>query len=362
MKKKFVIMAILFAPFLLPFVATSIEEKQVARLAWFTKIPNEGTQEQLAKYFDFFIFTKSDEEYREELKAKGVRSTFLQYLLFPAIQNPKSHGGRPYRNQVADRAADFAGLRAKNADWFLYDERGKLLEDDSGYVMMDPANSGWRKFWLERAKESQENLGWDGVFLDNVEASLVKREQRGQMPAKYRDEGSYLAAIESFLHYISQNYFRPSRRLLYANIISIKDRSVWFRYLKHLDGAMYEGFALDWRGYRQPEEWNEHLEWAEETQKTGKEMILVSQGEKNDLPRQQFAYASYLLIANGKASFRYAHQNHYREVWVYNNYDLELGTPKGARYRKEDGTWCRDFMKGRVCANPQNHKSEITTR
>lgn len=362
MKKSFGVLNLISILLLLVLIPGSNESETnpVSRLAWFYKSSETVNTETLTKYFDFFILTKSDEEFRDRLKSKGVQSFFLQYLLFPAIQNPKSYGGRPYRNQVADRTGDFLEIHTKHPDWFLYDEKGKLLEDQGGYVMMDPANPGWRKFWLDRAKESQERLGWDGVFLDNVEASLVKRKQRGQMPARYRDEASYQQAIEGFLQYMSQNYFRPSGHLLYANIISVNDRSVWFRYLKHLDGVMLESFALDWRGYRRPEEWNEHLEWVEQAQKTGKDVILVAQGEKNDLPRQQFGYASYLLIANGKASFRYAHQDHYREVWVYDNYDLDLGQPKGVRYKKEEGAWCRDFSKGRVCANPHTQKSDIS--
>ena len=332
--------------------------QSVRRLAWFTKEPKVGTVDQLAKYFDLFVLTKSDETYRDQIKQKGAKGPFLQYLLFPAIQNPKSRE-KPYRNQVADRVGDYAILLKDHPDWFLRGDDGKPLEDDAGYVLMDPANPAWQKFWLERAKEGQEKLGWDGVFLDNVEASLAKREQRKQMPVKYRNEAEYLNAIESFLDFISTSYFRPSKRPLYANIISIRDRAVWFRYLKHLDGGMYEGFAVDWRGYRSPEEWLEHLDWAERTQQMGKDMMLVSQGEKEDRDRQQFAYASYLLVANGRATFRYAHQDHYRELWAYENYDFDLGAPKGARYNRDDQTWCRDFEKGKVCANPKTHVGNI---
>src|SRR5687768_16637223 len=111
----------------------------VVQLAWFTKVPKKGSAEQMAKYFDLFVLTKSDEDYRDQLKEKGVQATFLQYLLFPAIQNPRIKG-RPYRNQVADQPGDYERLVKDHPDWFLKDDDGRLLEDDGGYVMMDPAN------------------------------------------------------------------------------------------------------------------------------------------------------------------------------------------------------------------------------
>ena len=338
--------------------SNSDSTQKIRTLAWFTKVPKVGSQNQMVKYFDFFVLTKSDEPYRDELKAKGVSSSFVQYLLFTGIQRPE-HGKKPHRNQVADQEGDFERIKKNHPDWFLYDKNGNAMDDGDGYFMMDPAHPGWQKFWLDRARQSQEQLGWDGVFLDNVEASLIKRRRMNQVPAKYETEQSYLNAIESFLSFMSSNYFRPKGKLLYANIITLKNTNIWFRYLKYLDGAMTENFAVDWHDYRSAEEWMENLQWAEETQKIGKQIILVSQGNQNDQFRQQFAFASYLLIANGSAMFRYAHQNHYREVWIYPNYDLDLGSSKGNRYKSAGGNWCRDFTRGRVCANPVTHRSEI---
>ena len=90
----------------------------------------------------------------------------------------------------------------------------------------------------------------------------------------------------------------------------------------------------------------------------GKDIILVSQGTKDDLELQEFAFASYLLVNQGRAIFRYANSNKYREVWVYENYNVPLGAPLGPRYKDGDA-WRRDFTNGTVMVNPDTHKSEI---
>ena len=120
-----------------------------------------------------------------------------------------------------------------------------------------------------------------------------------------------------------------------------------------------ESFATDWSdGFREHDDWEQQLELAESVLSQGKTVILVSQGDKNDLDRQKFAFASYLLVANGDAVFRYANSDSYREVWLYDNYKLDLGTPLGKRYQS-DGAWRRDFTNGYVTVDPKDHTAEI---
>ena len=95
----------------------------------------------------------------------------------------------------------------------------------------------------------------------------------------------------------------------YANIVSVDDDKVWDQYMKHLDGVMIgNSLGTDWdRGYPSQTDWEEQMEQAEQALKRGKTLILVAQGKQEDLELQKFALASYLLIANGNAYFRYTH-------------------------------------------------------
>ena len=94
-----------------------------------------------------------------------------------------------------------------------------------------------------------------------------------------------------------------------------------------------------------------HSNIMEEAHRRGKTTILVSQGEQDDLKRQAFSFASYLLVANEYAFFRYAQSGFYSQLWLYENYNLELGAPLSPRYR-EGANWRRDFLNGYVTVNP----------
>ncbi len=86
----------------------------------------------------------------------------------------------------------------------------------------------------------------------------------------------------------------------------------------------------------------------------------MAQGDQADTNRQNFAFASYLLISNGKVAFRYGNDSAYSQVWLYNNYSAQLGSPLGARYQTGT-TWRRDFTNGYVIVDPTNHTATIST-
>jgi hypothetical protein len=327
------------------------------QLAFFYKPPYDNNADTLAQHFDNYILTKMDEPFRDILKSKGVTCPFLQYIRVDAIMDPGSCTAQPYRNQAADQIGDFCDINSNHSDWFLYDTNGNKIISD-GYYMMDPGNQGWRDFFLSRVKPTQETLGWDGIFLDNVEASFGKREQQGQIPKKYT-ETTYTNAIKDFLSFLYNSYFKTTGRPMHGNIITVKDPAVWFSYLTYMDGAMQESFAVDWStGYRSLTEWEEHLSRAEQTQSSGKRVLLIAQGPETDGARQNFSYGSYLLVANGKAAFRYTDGDYYREYWLYSNYDIDLGTPLGPRY-EQNGIWYRDFTQGKVTVDPNAHTAII---
>ena len=110
------------------------------------------------------------------------------------------------------------------------------------------------------------------------------------------------------------------------------------------------------------------LRRAETTQARGKRMMLIAQGGADNAeatwqpfnPRQQFAFASYLLVTDGAAAFRYA-DSPYRYIWLYDNYTLDLGRPLGPRYQ-DGGVWRRDFERGAVAVDSLTHDAAITLK
>ncbi len=331
----------------------------IIRLAWFYKPPDETQLDLVVKQSDFFILTHKDESARSQLKAKGVTVPISQYLLFLVINDPGDCEEQPNGNQVAYKPGDFCQMSQLHPDWFLLDKNSNRISSSKNSYYMDPGNEGFRAFWLERARELQETYGWDNIFLDNVEASRSKMVGNGRSLAKYPDDKSYQQAVEDFLAYIRQNYFQPKNKPIYANIVSVDDDSVWESYLQYVDGAMIESFATDWsNGYSSRDEWEQEMNQAEQALLEGKTLILVAQGKQKDAKLQNFAFASYLLIANGNAFFRYTNSDSYRELWLYENYSLDLGMPLGNRYKYQGG-WRRDFATGHVTVKPQKNQAEI---
>jgi hypothetical protein len=334
---------------------------QAVKLAWFYRPPKDGDLDTVAKNFDNYILIKSDETVRDALKKKGTNGPFLQYLLLDEIRDPGSCTATPWLNQVADQPGDYCRISQEHPDWFMLDSNGKPIMDGTT-AYMDPGNQEYREFWLARARKTQEELGWDGLFIDNVEASLDKMHRMGVTPAKYPDDASYQAAIEGFLKYLYTSYFNPQGHSMLANVIEANDRDIQKRYLTYLDGAMMEAFAVGWdNDYISASAWEDQMDFTEKAQAQNKSLILVSQGARDDSKREEFALASYLLISGGKASFRYTYYNdNYDEIWLYDNYQYNLGEPLGPRYQ-DGSTWRRDFSGGTVTVDPSKHTATIST-
>jgi hypothetical protein len=337
---------------------------ELVNLAFFYKPPSNSDAITIAANFKSVILTGGDETFRNSLASSGFNSTIPQYFRAEAIQDPGNCTSSPAKNQIANRAGDFCSISQNHPDWFLLDTNGNRMKTSStsGYYRMDPGNTGWRNFFVTRLLETQQQSGWSGLFLDNVEASLSAIQSSGQTSAKYSDNASYQAAVGGFLQHLYQNYALPYGRPLLGNIIARQDDATWYSYIQYMDGAMQERWSVAWSitDYLSENKWKSDMVLAEQTQSKGKYIILVAPGDKTNTSRQNFAFASYLLISNGKAAFRYADDDLYREVWLYENYNVDLGSPTGPRY--QIGTaWRRDFTKGYVVVDPVNRTAAIST-
>jgi hypothetical protein len=331
------------------------------QFAWFYKPPeNPAELYAVASNFSFFILTRNDEPDREKLAKIGAEGNILQYLRFEAVMDPGDCQTKPFQNQAANLEGDFCLIKEQHSDWFLKDINGNSIKfNDIGYVVMDSGNTGWQSFFLEKVKGFQKDPGWEGLFLDNLDASLGRFEVEGKLLTHYTDDKSYQDAVVDHLSRLSKNLHQTQHKLLFANITYLRQPEVWFRYLEYLDGAMLEAFAADWEnGYLTESEWLSQLDLAEATQLKGKTIILVTQGAPDDSNRMLFGLASYLLVNNGQAYFRYTNDLAYRQVWSYPEFKIDLGQPKGPRY-KESGIWKRDFENGSVSVDPLNHTGEL---
>jgi len=336
---------------------------EIINLAHFYKPPSNSDAATMASNFNTIVLTGGDESFRDQLSADGFGSAVPQYFRSDGIQDPGNCTSSPANNQFAYKAGDFCNISQNHPDWFLLDTNGNRMRTSptSNYYRMDYGSAGWRDFVITRILEIQQQRGWSGLFLDNLEAGLSEIQRDGITPAKYPDNASYQAAVSGFLNHLYVNYSQAYNRPLVANIIARPDDAVWYNYIQNLSGAMQERWAVGWSSteYVTASKWQSDLALAENTQSRGKFIILVAQGDKADTNRQNFAFGSYLLISNGKAAFRYGNDDAYSQAWLYNNYNVQLGSPLGARY--QSGTfWRRDFTNGYVLVDPVNHTATIS--
>lgn len=139
---------------------------------------------------------------------------------------------------------------------------------------------------------------------------------------------------------------------------------MWDVYISLMDGAMLEDFAVGWQSgvFKSSQQWINQIDSLEDSQKKGKHVTLVAQGDQGDLDRQSFALASYLLVNAGSASFRYSDaRGKYNQFWDYDNYQKAraLGKPIKERQPLAQGAWRRDFENGYIIVNPESHEGKI---
>lgn len=351
------------------------------RLAYFhTMSSNSDSPDTLAERVGFIVLTAGDEEYRDALRRAGYDGSILQYLNASQVNGPG-----PYRDSSAACDAEFAPLRngilrnvgdfcrdvQPNESWFLHNGAGERLYStigDTGVLYhMNPGNPAWRAF-ASQAIASEivgpKANGYDGLFLDNVELSLTRLtdqvDNADGVVREFKQDSDYRAAWEDYLRQIRARVGESSQ--LWANLVSDTNAgTTWPGYLAHLDGAMSPAFAT---GYDPlpAEKWENNLDQAAAAIENGKGIIAVSLGERDDAEWQQFALASYLLIADSERTyFRYMSDESSEALltlWIYPNYDITLGAALGPR-TKTGAIWRREFQCGYIEVNPTSRQGAI---
>jgi hypothetical protein len=129
---------------------------------------------------------------------------------------------------------------------------------------------------------------------------------------------------------------------------------------------MDESFSVSWVDrWRSPDEWQGQLQRAQRWLDMGKGLVMVGQGPQDDTSRMDFTLASFLLVANENAFFRYTRfDSYYNSLWLYPEYDTarSLGLPLGVCREVSGGVWHRDFEHGYVEANPTEHWGRVVVQ
>lgn len=333
----------------------------------------------LAEHIDWLMMRYGAENLRDEVQESGYHHVLPQYLLLFQIYGPgpyKNSDKRcknsytPLQNNVM-WTRDFCEQVHSHEDWFLHNRKGERLykkeriwDGTEAYqYYMNPGSPGFRRFWVAQVRRQQE-AGWQSLFLDNVAATYdyisTRVDNKDRRMAEYRSQAEWQTAVVGMLRAIREAF--PERQV-WGNITEAPAAaSAWDRYRAELDGIQEERFATNWVGQPplSPRDWDAMLARIERTLAAGKGVVLYGQGHQNDFPRMRFSLASYLLVAtpDQRATFRYTHTRSYETLWWYPEYELNLGAPRGPRFRDDD-RWLREFACGLVVVNPARQQADI---
>jgi hypothetical protein len=249
---------------------------------------------------------------------------------------------------------------AQHPDWFLKDADGNRLhfKDYPTALVMDVANPAYQQAGLANVVSEVKAAGFDGVFLDDANASLrwVLPGGSGECD-KYPTDASWQSAAFSFLDQMAQQ-LRQAGLLVAANIGgSTVTPGLWQKWNGPLDGAMEESFTNGGAGRDSVAngQWLAKLHHARWSEAHGK--IAFDHAVTARRSGARYGLATMLLVANGENRF-YASTDYEHEVW-WPEYRTAraLGRPIGGYRVTRKGVYRREFTHGVVLVNPRTRSA-----
>jgi hypothetical protein len=258
-----------------------------------------------------------------------------------------------------------SGVSASEApeSWFLKNTSGQKFTSWSYEWLwaMDIGSPAYQQRWYENVIGELEGKGWDGVFLDDANASMKYCYEPSKV-AKYPTDAAYAAAMESALAYIGPK-IQARGKLAIANFAQwVEAPQIYNRWLGYLSGGLDEMFVKWGRGagegYRPSYQWEDQVAEAEYAASQGKIFIGFTQGAKGETQAARYGYASVLLGGNDSASYAFT-PNYTEETWLP-EYEYEIGSAVGAETEDRNGVHRRQFQNGLVLVNPTGSAQAVS--
>lgn len=284
------------------------------------------------------------------LKRQNPGLTVLVYQNFGSISVGAAADG------LSSSGVPYSQAARVHGGWFLATPTGARIPE-SGYpylFMADVGNRGYQRRWTANVVGLLRRGPWDGVFMDDVNAS-PRPEAGSAAIARYPTDRAYQSAVGSMLRYAGPRV-HATGKLAIANIGEWVDHPALARsWLRELDGGMDEKYvkwsAQPGTGYREPHQWLSQEREVLTTQRMGKRFLAVTAATPGDAHAQLYGWASLLLVANGGASYLAADTYNGAEPWL-KAYRARLGRPLGPMHRGPAGVYRRSFSGGLVLVNP----------
>jgi hypothetical protein len=296
-------------------------------------------------HHDNYVILQAWETQRlHELKAANPAVKVLVYKDL-AFSGPSSGSG----------SASGVSASEAQSSWFLKNTSGQKFTSEAYDWLwaMDVGSAEYQHKWAENVIGEVEAQGWDGVFMDDANASMKYAYEPSKV-AKYPNDAAYAAAMESALAYIGPA-IQAHGKLAIANFAQwVEAPQTYDHWLNYVNGALDEMFVKWGRGagegYRDQGQWESQVEEAEYAASKGKAFLAFTQGAAGETQAARYGYASVLLGGDGNASYAFT-PNYTSETWIP-EYEYEIGNPTGGDTAEASGVHRRQYEGGLVLVNP----------
>ncbi len=284
------------------------------------------------------------------LKAAHPRLTVLVYQNFGSLNAGVGADG------LTSSGVGFRAARSAHPSWLLHQSDGAPIAEN-GYpylYLADPANPGYQRQWAANVIRVLRRGPWDGVFMDDVNASL-QPEEGSAVNTRFATDAAYEAAVGSMLAHVGPR-IEATGRIVIANFGEWYDHPrLVASWLRDVDGGMDEKF-VKWstspgRGYRPVAQWRSQVGEARTAAAMHKRFLAVTSAAPSDDAAALYGWASLLLGAGARASYLSA-SDYGGTAPSLPEYGLALGAPRGAMSRVRGGAYRRSFSRGLVLVNP----------
>lgn len=292
---------------------------------------------------------------RAALKAADPSVKVLVYKNLSAMTYGRGPGG------LSSSGVNWDEADGANPGWFLKNTSGQRFTW-SGYSFLwaaDVGDAGYQKRWGDNVVAELQANGWDGVFMDDVNAT-IKYHYTASAVAKYPSDAAYGGAMRAMVAAVAPRV-RAAGKLAFANMLFAEYASQSRDWLQFLDGGMDEMFGKwDTRagmGYRYEGGWEgqvDNVKWAEAN---GKSILAVTQSANTDAQAARYGWGSVLLAAGGRARFA-LHGDYDSEPW-FAEFDYPIGDPAGPESKGADGVHRRAFANGLVLVNASDQTRAV---
>ncbi|MEA2146663.1 MAG: hypothetical protein QOG59_2250 [Solirubrobacteraceae bacterium] len=248
---------------------------------------------QEANSYQVIVLQQTDAAKVPQLKAANPSLKILMYQAILAATKV---------SQSWTTCTSGTSVAVNNPSWILKDQYGQPVSGAMNDYLMDVGNPGYQQACVASASATAKKDGFDGVFWDMVNASLVWTLPSGVTVPQYPNDTAWQAGMYSMLAYAGAQLH--SAGLL--NVANIGGSSItpglWQQWSGPLDGAEEESFTDSGKGLAASIwAWSKQVANFAWSQANGK--FVIAHSWNNTQAGNSYGMASMLLAAAGTLSY-----------------------------------------------------------